>query len=101
MITPTKYLKLDICTLNVAAHVIALLTTHGAMKFVELHDRLERDLGDGTRFEFMNALSLLFLLDRLEYSEDADALRLANDRPADDTSGSKTAAQTARAEATQ
>jgi hypothetical protein len=79
VITPTKYLKLEVCTLNVAANAIEILRTHGAMKYVELHDRLVHDLGDGTRYEFLNALGLLFLLGRVEYVDDSDSLCLISD----------------------
>lgn len=76
MIKPTKYLDLNTCVLNVAAHTIRLLLTNGAMKFDELRDRLEYDLGEGTRYEFLQAIDFLFLLDKLDYSDEADAFHL-------------------------
>ena len=76
MITPTKYLDLDTCVLNVAAHTINLLLLNGPMKFEELRERLEFKLGEGAKYEFTEAVGLLYLLDRLEYSEESDAFHL-------------------------
>jgi hypothetical protein len=76
MITPTKYLKLDTCALNVAAHTIQLLLLNGPMKFDELRDRLEYELGEGARYEFPQAVGLLYLLERLEYSDESDAFQI-------------------------
>lgn len=82
MIAATKYLNLNTCVLNVTAHIIELLQANGAMKFGELLDKVTSKLGEGARYEFQQAISFLFLLGRIEYSEEADAFHLGQEAEA-------------------
>lgn len=77
MIRPTKYLDVDSCVLNSAAHILVLLSSAGAMQYDDLLRATQVATSKKVRFEFVLALDLLYLLGKVEYHEDLDALTLA------------------------
>lgn len=74
MIRPTKYLDLDACVINVAAHVLARLSAVNVLTYDELLKSVETTLTPRARNEFIIALDLLYLLGRISYQEDTDTL---------------------------
>lgn len=74
MIRPVKYFDLNSCVLNVAAFVLKELRQSGAMPLGELNEIVTTRLGEGVRFSFIPALSFLFLLGKLNYDQDVDAV---------------------------
>ena len=74
MIRPTRYLDLDACVINVAAHVLARLSVVSVMTYDELLKSVEISLTPRARNEFVLALDLLYLLGRISYHEETDTL---------------------------
>ena len=74
MIRPTKYLDLDACVINVAAHVLARLSAVSVLTYDELLKSVETTLTPRARNEFVLALDLLYLLGRISYHEETDTL---------------------------
>ncbi|MBX7174391.1 MAG: hypothetical protein K1X72_25690 [Pyrinomonadaceae bacterium] len=74
MIRPVKYLDLNSCVLNVASFVISELNQSGTTNLRELSEIVTTRLGENARFSFFPALSFLFLLGKVDYNENADAI---------------------------
>jgi hypothetical protein len=74
MIRPVKYFDLNSCVLNVSAFVLSELKQSGAMPLRELNEIVTMRLGETARFSFFPALGFLFLLGKLNYNEDVDAV---------------------------
>lgn len=74
MIRPTKYLDLDACVVNIAAHVLSELSSTNVMTYDELLKSVETTLTPRARNEFVFALDLLYLLGRVSYHEETDTL---------------------------
>ena len=76
MITPTKYLDLDTCTLNIAAHVIEVLHSTEQVDYSDLVACIIAKLGAKAEYDIPSALGLLFLLDRVQYLPATDTVSL-------------------------
>jgi hypothetical protein len=76
MIRPVKYFDLNSCVLNVAAFVVNELKQSGAMPLRELNEIVTARLGETAKFSFFSALSFLFLLGKLDYNGEVDAVIL-------------------------
>lgn len=74
MIRPTKYLDLDACVINVAAHVLSKFSEVSVLTYDELLKSVEANLTPRARNEFILALDLLYLLGRVSYHEETDTL---------------------------
>jgi hypothetical protein len=74
MIRPTKYLDLDACVLNVAAHILSRMSEVSVLTYDEMLNSVETNLTPRARNEFVLALDLLFLLGRISYQEETDTL---------------------------
>jgi hypothetical protein len=74
MIRPTKYLDLDACVLNVAAHILSRMSEVSVLTYDEMLKSVETNLTARARNEFVLALDLLFLLGRISYQEETDTL---------------------------
>lgn len=74
MIRPTKYLDLDACVINVAAHMLTRLSAVNVLTYDELLKSVETTLTPRARNEFILALDLLYLLGRISYQEVTDTL---------------------------
>jgi hypothetical protein len=80
MIRPTKYLDLNTCVLRVAAIVLSELRLSRAMPLDELDAIVRSRAGESARFNFLPALSFLFLTGKLDYDDDADAVLLSKEQ---------------------
>lgn len=80
MIRPTKYLDLNTCVLRVAAIMLSELRLSRAMPLNELDAIIRSRVGDSARFNFLPALSFLFLVGKLDYDDDADAVLLGKEQ---------------------
>jgi len=74
MIRPTKYLDLESCVINVAAHILSRLSDVGVSTYDELLKSVETSLTPRAKSEFILALDLLYLLGRVSYQEETDTL---------------------------
>jgi hypothetical protein len=74
MIRPTKYLDLDACVLNVAAHILSRMSAVSVVTYDEMLKSVETTLTPRARNEFVLALDLLYLLGKISYQEETDTL---------------------------
>jgi hypothetical protein len=74
MITPQKHLNLDVSVLRVSALVLREVRRRRVIEFPTLRSRIVRLVGSDADLVFLPALSLLFLLGRLEYHSKNDTL---------------------------
>jgi len=74
MIRPAKYLDLETCVVRVAALVIEELRASSILPLTELTARICSRLGDASRPNILPALGLLFLLGKLDYHDEGDAV---------------------------
>ena len=78
MIRPTKYLDLDSCVLNIAAHVLRKLSSSVVLTYDEVLRSVETTLTPRARTDFPLAIDFLFLLGRVNYDEGTDTLRASS-----------------------
>jgi len=76
MITPNKYLNLDLSVINVSALIIDKLKKHSLLKYDELLKITIDSLGKNSREVFPYALNFLFLLNKIHYIQELDVLQL-------------------------
>lgn len=67
MITPHKYLNLDLCVLNVSAFIIKELKRTNLVKYDELLNSIASKLGEETREVYPYAIDFLYLLNKIKY----------------------------------
>ncbi|MCU0468206.1 MAG: hypothetical protein MUF58_06350 [Arcicella sp.] len=76
MITPHKYLNLDLSVINVSALVVDKLKKHNLLKYDELLNMVINALGKNAKEVFPYSLNFLFLLDKLHYLPELDVFQL-------------------------
>jgi hypothetical protein len=76
MITPNKYLNLDLSVINVSALIIDKLKKHSLLKYDELLSLVLSALGKNSKEVFPYALNFLFLLNKLSYLPEHDLFQL-------------------------
>lgn len=77
MITPHKYLNLDLSVINVSALIIQQLKEHKLIKYDELLYLVMSQLGKKTKENFPYAINFLYLLDKIIYHDgELDAFEL-------------------------
>jgi hypothetical protein len=76
MITPNKYLNLDLSVINVSALIIDKLKKHSLLKYDELLALVLSALGKNSKEVFPYALNFLFLLNKLSYLPEFDLFQL-------------------------
>jgi hypothetical protein len=74
MIRPEKYLDLNTCTIRVASIILSELQQNRVVLLDELDTVVQARLGETARFNFLPALSFLFLLGALEYDLKTDTI---------------------------
>lgn len=74
MLKPTKHMNLKISTLNIASVILKEMSKTQIIKYDELFEKLLNKVGDDIKFNFNNALSLLYLLGKIEYHLKTDSL---------------------------
>lgn len=67
MITPHKYLNLDLCVVNVGAFIIKELQRTNLVKYDELLNSLVSKLGEETKEVYPYAVDFLYLLNKIKY----------------------------------
>ncbi|TXJ24668.1 MAG: hypothetical protein E6Q24_15965 [Chitinophagaceae bacterium] len=74
MITPHKYLNLNLSILNLGGLIIGLLKEGGATKYDELLNKVILARGENAKDVFIPTLSFLYLLGKIEYRKDIDTI---------------------------
>lgn len=72
LLKPSKYTDPQVSILAVAATVIEVFMNVKRLRFVELHERVVLRLGDGAKENFIQAVSFLFVVGKISYTEEAD-----------------------------
>lgn len=76
MITPDKYMNIDLSTLNVGGCIIRALLHSPMQKYEDLQGKVLLELGDAAKPEFLNALSFLYVMGKINYRSSADVIEL-------------------------
>lgn len=76
MLTPDKYMNIDLSTLNVGGCIIRALLRSPMQKYEDLQGTVLLELGDAAKPEFLNALSFLYVMGKINYRSSADVIEL-------------------------
>lgn len=74
MITPHKYLDLNLSVLNLGGLILTELRRKGIIKYDELLDNVILARGQNAKDVFLPSLNFLYLLGKVEYRQDIDSL---------------------------
>lgn len=74
MITPHKYLDLNLSVLNLGGLILNIIKEDGAVKYDELLNKVILARGDNAKEVFIPTLSFLYLLGKIEYQKDIDTI---------------------------
>ncbi len=76
MITPHKYLNLDLSLLNLGGVILTILSKDNAVKHDELLEKVILVRGGSAKDVFIPTLSFLYLMGKIEYQKDIDTIEL-------------------------
>ena len=76
MIKPSKYMNLDLSVINIGGMILKSLSTCPIQKYDELEDYVVSLYGDSAKEVFLNSLSFLYLLGKINYQSKSDAIQL-------------------------
>ena len=68
-----KHMNLEISTLNIASVILKEMCKSKILKYDALFNKLSKKISDDIKFNFTNALSLLYLLGKIEYHKKTDS----------------------------
>ena len=74
MITPHKYLDLNLSLLNLGGLILSITKKEGAIKYDELLERIILLRGDNAKEVFTPTLSFLYILGKIEYQKNIDSI---------------------------
>ena len=74
MITPHKYLNLNLSVLNLGGLILTILKEDSAIKYSELLDKVILARGINAKEVFIPTLSFLYLLGKIEYQKEIDTI---------------------------
>ncbi|OAV72938.1 hypothetical protein Barb6_00686 [Bacteroidales bacterium Barb6] len=74
MITPHKYLDLNLSLLNMGGVILNIIKETGIIKYDELLNKVISLHGNNATEIFIPALSFLYLMGRIEYKKDIDVI---------------------------
>lgn len=74
MITPHKYLDLNLSVISLGALIITFLKNDGLMKYDELLEKITLARGENAKDVFVQTLGFLFLMGKIEYKKDIDSI---------------------------
>ena len=76
MIKPNKYTNIDLSVINIGGVILKSLASCPVQKYSELEDAVVSSYGSSAKVVFLNALSFLYLLGKINYQPSADAIQL-------------------------
>jgi len=74
MIAPHKYLDLNLSVLNLGGVILNVAKEEGAIKYDELLERVILARGANAKEVFIQTLSFLYLLGKIDYKKDIDTI---------------------------
>lgn len=74
MITPTKYMDLDLSVVRVSSLIIKQFEKNQILGYSELFEYLVGKVGEDIKHVFVPALDFLYLLGRIEYHLQTDSI---------------------------
>lgn len=74
MITPHKYLDLNLSLLNLGGVILNILKEEGAVKYDELLEKVIIARGNSVKEVFIPTLSFLFILGKIDYQKNIDTI---------------------------
>ncbi len=74
MIAPHKYLDLNLSILNLGGLILNLIKEDGVLKYDELLEKIIYLRGSGVKDVFIPTLSFLYILGKIEYRKEIDAI---------------------------
>jgi hypothetical protein len=74
MISPHKYLDLNLSLLNLGGVILNIIKEDNAVKYDELLEKVILARGISAKEVFIPALSFLYLLGKIEYQKDIDTI---------------------------
>lgn len=79
MLKPDKHTNPVLSLINIAGLIIEQIRTNEIVGYDELLSNLVNQTSKSVKDVFLYSLSFLYLLDKIEYIPDLDALRLKNE----------------------
>lgn len=76
MIAPHKYLDLNLSILNLGGVILNFLKEQGEVKYDDLLERVTLTQGPSAKEVFIQTLSFLYLLGKIEYKKEIDTIEL-------------------------
>lgn len=74
MLTPTKYMDLDLSVLRISSLIVKLLKKNRVIEYSELLNFLSDKAGEDVKHVFIPALDFLYLIGKVEYHLTSDSL---------------------------
>lgn len=74
MITPHKYLNLDLSVLSLGGLVINILKEEEVVKYDELLAKVILNRGSSAKEVFLQTLSFLYLMGKIDYQKEIDTI---------------------------
>ena len=74
MLTPTKYMDLDLSVLRISSLMVKLLKRNKVMEYSELLNYLSDKIGEDVKHVFIASLDFLYLIGKVEYYLISDSL---------------------------
>ncbi|MCI4625511.1 MAG: hypothetical protein L3V56_06080 [Candidatus Magnetoovum sp. WYHC-5] len=80
MLVPDKHLNIQLSVFNIAAQIIKMLKERGILTFDELLSILINITdNEGVKEVFIQSLSFLFILNKIDYLKDIDSIVLIDE----------------------
>lgn len=76
MISPHKYLDLDLSVINLGGVILKVLLEHEVIKYDELLDKVLLATGESAKEVFVPTLSFLYVVGKIEYNREIDSIEL-------------------------
>ncbi|MDI9312610.1 MAG: hypothetical protein QM535_20540 [Limnohabitans sp.] len=74
MITPHKYLDLNLSLINLGGIIISIIKTEQIIKYDDLLNRVIAHTSENSKQVFTQSLSFLFILGKIKYNTNNDTL---------------------------
>lgn len=74
MITPHKYLDLNLSLLNMGGVILTIVKENEVIKYDELLNKVILSRGNNAAEVFIPALSFLYIMGKIDYKKDIDAI---------------------------
>lgn len=76
MIKPDRHTNPDLSVLNIGAFILNQLNVHYAISYDNLLEKVKSFLGEESEENYPYALNFLFILGKINYSQESDTFKL-------------------------